>query len=486
MGRGSLGKRKELEETDPRAAQAGSPIALLLFDLLADPSSTLRGLLRVSDLFCVRLTCKEAWRCIQHQPLSRRGVVKAATDQRGFDHHVPLLRWCLRNGIVGAFERTWRLQSVDAIGEAGDAAFVSELLEIETKTARKTERVMIDLLRGVARAGYDELALQLLADLVERAVDASRYVGIKECVAFGGCIRTAAAIDDDPTKWVGLLTYPLRNGQQRFVEWVLCDVEPDDGDPYIVFAACSGSLELVMWLYGKGYAVGGRALTSAAASGNVDLCKWVSDHGLVPNERTMVEAVTRDHVEVLEWLSTKGCRCTSYLLRLAVRSSGVPVVSWCLDHLPQPADSSDLLVASCRNTRSDVFEYLVDERGFQSSPTELMQAVARCHSMENEYPFDAAILAKRYGTPLYPGYMMSAIYHENVGRLRFALSQGQEVTGNCYYSLVVKADATLLNEVLLARKVGGSIPEVDRELIKRALHDSFLRQSTKKVLMDHF
>ena len=40
-----------VDDDEARTAQAGSPIALLLFDLLADPSSTLRGLLRVSDLF---------------------------------------------------------------------------------------------------------------------------------------------------------------------------------------------------------------------------------------------------------------------------------------------------------------------------------------------------------------------------------------------------------------------------------------------------
>ena len=50
--------------------QAASPTALVLFDLLADSSSALYSCLRVCDLFCVRLTCKEAWTRIYHKGLT--------------------------------------------------------------------------------------------------------------------------------------------------------------------------------------------------------------------------------------------------------------------------------------------------------------------------------------------------------------------------------------------------------------------------------
>ena len=135
----------------------GSPIALTLFDLLADPTSTLRGLLRVSDLFCVRLTCKEAWRSIQHRPLTKLAVLEAAKDRNGFHHHVPLLRWCLHNGIADLeINRLY----IYTIGEAGDAELVSDLLMTLPKTEHRMER----LLCAATRAGHDELALQLVAD----------------------------------------------------------------------------------------------------------------------------------------------------------------------------------------------------------------------------------------------------------------------------------------------------------------------------------
>ena len=195
---------------------------------------------------------------------------------------------------------------------------MSEVLKNEPKN----NHVVEFLFCGVASAGHDELALQLFAD-IKRPTDVSR---MKQSVASGGCVRTAVAIDGEPTAWASDITYALRDGHQPFVEWVLADVEPGIGDDYVALAAKSGSLELVKWLFAKGYAVGGNTLRCAAASGNVDLCNWVVDHGLVPTQSDMEEAVREGHVNVLEWLSTMGCVCTSELLRLAVKSLTLP--SW--------------------------------------------------------------------------------------------------------------------------------------------------------------
>jgi hypothetical protein len=483
MGRRALGKRKEMEEVDPRAAQAGSPIALTLFDLLADPTSTLRNLLRVSDLFCVRLTCKEAWRCIQHRPLTKLGVLRAAKAPRGygrgFDHHVPLLRWCLRNIAV---DLDLREECFITIGEAGDVELVSELLEVEPKTAE----VMGDLLTGAARAGHDELALQLWADFVKLSKNNDKKRSFDYSVVAGGCVRTAAAIDSDPTAWVRDVSYAMRNGHQRFVKWVLADVEPDADGDYVAQAARSGSLELVQWLYAKGHVVGEDSLVEAVSSGNVELCKWVLDHGLVPDEGAMEAAVERGHVEVLEWLSSMGCMCTSELLSYAVREGGVPVVGWCLDNHPHPPDAGDLLVLSCQNVHgTEVFEYLADQRGFQSSPTGLMRAAQMREVWTEGMAFDAAILVKRYNIPLYSDYLWEAAHLQDLDRLRFALSQGQEVLVDSFRDLIIARDATLLNEVLLARKVRGRITPTDRTRIMQALREVACRTRAKKVLAEH-
>jgi hypothetical protein len=385
----------------------------------------------------------------------------------------------LHNGIIGLCSDRWFLET---FGETGDAELVAELLTIEPKP----EDVARDLLHGAASAGHDELALQLLADFVALLDNMLRAYVMKQHVAMGGCVRTAAVISDEPSRWVPFLPVALRNGHQSFVEWVLADVELNAHASYVADAAESGSLEFVKWVHAKGYAVGGEALTNAAASGNLDLCKWVSEQGLVPEQNAMDAAVNGGHVQVLEWLSSKGCRCTSFLLRYALRTADVPVVAWCLDHHPHPTDAGDLLGLSCQNVQGpNVFEYLADQRGLKSSPTELMQYAAERHAWEYAEIFDAAILVKRYGIPLFPGYILEAIDREDLARLRFALSQGQEVSEECYKLLIENADATLLNEVLLARKVGDSIPEGDQALIESVLRDVDYQPSAKMVLADH-
>ena len=81
--------------------------------------------------------------------------------------------------------------------------------------------------------------------------------------------------------------------------------------------------------------------------------------------------------------------------------------------------------------------------------------------------------------------MWEAIHHEDLVRLRFALLHGQEVSVACYDALIEEADPTLLNEVLLARKVGDTFPEGDRGRIKEALRRFKRRECVTKVLADH-
>jgi hypothetical protein len=383
----------------------------------------------------------------------------------------------LHRGIGGLDKRQAYIRT---IGEAGDAQLVSQLLEV----APTTEVMLMDLLHGATKAGHDELALQVLGDVMELPTYSALQNRVKEVVAVGGCVRTAAAIDDDPRAWVRLLPRTLKKGHQPFVEWVLADVIVNADAQYVAFAATSGSLELVKWLCAKGYPVGGRAMRNAASSGNVALCKWVLDHGIGPTQDAMEVAVVGGHVEVLEWLSTQGCSCTRELLRHAVFTGGLPLVTWCLDHHMHPPNAGDLLALSCINELgSDVFEHLVNQRGFQSSPTELMRFVAEHRMFPHRLNFDAAVLVKRYDTPLYSHYMFDAIRFNDLDRLRFALSQGQEVSMVCYKRLLQETDATLLIEVLLARKVGDSVPEVDYTRIKEALFEVKHYDSVSKVAL---
>jgi hypothetical protein len=163
-----------------------------------------------------------------------------------------------------------------------------------------------------------------------------------------------------------------------------------------------------------------------------------------------------------------------------VFSGIVSVVAWLLDHVAAPHDV-DLLVLSCQNRwGSDVFEYLADNRGYESAPEELMIAAAR-----NSMVFDAAVLVKRYRVPLHHTYLGRAIVATDVGRIRFALSHGQVPVAMHYTQLFHSPDVGLLSEVLRARKVDGVLPEADRAHIQHALRVSPFNERAMKVLSDH-
>ena len=462
-----------VDDDEARTAQAGSPIALLLFDLLADPSSTLRGLLRVSDLFCVRLTCREAWRCIQDRPLSRSQVLMAAKGTERDAHHVPLLRWCLRNGIMDQ-----NVGFYDMFGESGDTELVSEALEV----TRGTGQAMHLLAAGAARAGHDSLALRLVEDYASRFQCSAKSLEIEEEVATGGCLLTAAAIDDDPSQWLTTVHAAVTSGQLRFAQWLLADFEPLAALPLLEVAVGSGSLDLVTWLYAKGWPVDeSRAVWNALFSGNFDMLHWALDRGFSVTEEAMEGAVVAGHIHMLEWYVAKGGRCSGDWLETAVTSCRVPVVDWLLDHCTPP-DGVDLLVLSCgHESGTDVFEYLFDKRGFRSNPEDLMAAAA-----VSTFGFDVAVVLKRYPqATLDHEYLETALDDEDVGRTRFALSQGLVPSVDDNVDLLNSVDSTLLSEVLIARKVDGTLPEVDRARMREALPHTDRKQSTMKILREH-
>ena len=104
-----------------------------------------------------------------------------------------------------------------------------------------------------------------------------------------------------------------------------------------------------------------------------------------------------------------------------------------------------------------MFEYLADNRGYESAPEELMVAAVR-----NSMVFDAAVLVKRYRVPLHHTYLGRAIVATDVGRIRFALSHGQVPVAMHYTQLFHSTDVGVLSEVLRARKVDGVLPGADR------------------------
>ena len=299
-------------------------------------------------------------------------------------------------------------------------------------------------------------------------------------VARGGCVLTAAAMEADPAEWVEYVGGAVRRGHMKFVQWVLANVQPSPADSYIDSAVASGSLALLESLVEAGWSVTSGTVAFAGLSGNIALVQWLMNHGLAPTSDTIEGAVKEGHVHVLEWLMTKGYECTSDLLPVAVTFAKVHVVDWLFVHCDPPADV-DLVELSCQNRwGSEVFEYLVDLRGLKCHP-----GICVSRSERWSLTFDAAVVVERYGVPLYPNYLKQAIELNDVRRVRFALSQGQQPTTDDYVELIDSLDATLLSEVLRARQVNGTLAEPDRSRIRHALRVSMFSGYTRELLSDH-
>jgi hypothetical protein len=163
-----------------------------------------------------------------------------------------------------------------------------------------------------------------------------------------------------------------------------------------------------------------------------------------------------------------------------VKYCKVHVIDWLLDHTTYP-DDVDLLALSRENVwGSEVFEYLFDTRGLRSNAEDLMAAASL-----SAVAFDAAVVLERCHVPLPPTYLEEAIGLEDIGRIRFALSHGQEPTVDNCAILLDSTDGTVLSEVLLARKVGGVLTEVDRSRVGDALPKTSPKPTVMKVLTDH-
>mmetsp|Transcript_3321 Transcript_3321/g.10905 ORF Transcript_3321/g.10905 Transcript_3321/m.10905 type:complete len:488 (-) Transcript_3321:12-1475(-) len=440
---------------ESRATQAASPIALVLVDLLADPSSTLHRLLCTSDLFCFRMTCKVAWATIHHRPLTKRGVLEVASA----DHHVPLLRWALQHDLLAY---TTNDSVLWAIGETGDADLVGDCLSV----VGDSTAALTSLLGGAAQGGHDQLALSLLGKTVSSHGHFLHGPQFKRAVAAGGAIATAKAVDGDRWTWLRYLPAALSRGRVAFSLWILSEVWPNDTDSYMEQAASSGSTELVTSLHKRGWEVTSHAFDKAVASGSVDLLNWMTAHEVTPFADPMKSAARRGHVHVMEWLLDHGYACTSNeLLPAAVETGTVATVRWLMQH-DAPHNADELAAPSCRNAHgASVFEFLVDECECRCDAIACMEVAA-----ENP-AFDAAILTRRFHVPLHAQYLLHAIGSSRIERVRFALSQHVDVPMTAFKSAIDTRDTSILSEILSTRQKNGNIAQEDKDAIDHAVNE---------------
>jgi hypothetical protein len=423
----------EGESTKWRSAQSTSPIALLLIDLVADPTSALRRSLRLSDLFMFRRTCKEAWTRVKHETLSVARLDHVAYERTvgdSWEPHVPLLRLIVSADLV-SYGYSWNV-----VGQTGDETMIVDAWKKLTEEGRDEER--LSLFCGLARRGHEALALRLLDDAGEGFEWDRGSHG--HFIAQGGCLTLARRFDDEPSSWLAFVGPALREGREAFVRWVLDGATPRARDEYMGYAASSGCLSLLEWLAERGWSVPSNALVEGAKKArNLPILCWLSERGAKVTRRAVESAVLSGDVDTVDWLLEQGERereregertradlLTAELLHLSAGDSTY-AMTWHLLDAGCPYDPIFLTAAACAS---------------QQGPSLLLSLLRRGEEYEIERCLESAVSsggvdpALLYGLfsptqapsqtlflpPLPPSIVHFSIYFHSIDWLRFSLS----------------------------------------------------------------
>ena len=450
--------------SDARDAQAGSTIALLLIDLLADPSSALYSCLRVCDLFCVRLTCKEAWRRIPHKVLTKNNLWETAFNGMK-EPHIPMLRWCIRQRL--------HLQhfTTDCIGATGNMSLIDEFL------GQYGRRRLVALFAGAVGSRDSAAALSLFPRLRPRDRERFDSLYMKRRVCASGFIEVAELIYPEPNSLNGVdLSPALQNGHLEFVQWVLSETElhPDVADGAISDAAQSGSIDLVRWLAEEhDCPMIGEALISAAWAGKLDMLKWLYQQAGGHLQGAVIHVARHGQLHVLDWLIEQGCQLTAETLYVAAEASTTATVAWLLDH-GCPHVEETLVERACRNRRgSDVLKFLIETKRMRCNPR-------RCTREFNGSGGDEAVLHRAFGTPLSEDYFEHCVQWGDISRLRYALEHFAPLRPTSLTTMFERGECAMLYETLEFYSENGIVIDEFYKLLDRAslwvppVHDEIL------------
>ncbi|KAL2920131.1 hypothetical protein HK105_200197 [Polyrhizophydium stewartii] len=155
---------------------------------------------------------------------------------------------------------------------------------------------------------------------LQRAVVRNQW---RDLLDFSDPARLATAAAEEGAVWlledlceVRMLVGPERawlcaaaqNGHLRATQWLYCRVpDPAGPIPVVDYAAESGNLDLVVWLYAAcRERCTGRAMDMAAANGHIHVLRWLriyDPRGAVCSDRAFLLAAGNGHLAVLDWLN---------------------------------------------------------------------------------------------------------------------------------------------------------------------------------------
>jgi hypothetical protein len=444
-----------------RDAQAASPVGQLLIDLLSDPSSALYSHLRVCDLFCVRLSCKAAWRRIPHKPLTKSNLWQNAFNGmfEVIDPHIPMVRWCIRQKLM-LLEET-----AETVGATGNTSLIEEFIATYGRTN------LVELFGGAVSSGVAEAALNLFPQL--RPADLARFdaFNMKQRISTGGLVEVAQLIYPDRGCFNGnILCAALQSGRTEFVQWVLSGTAIDStlAERAVRDAAMSGSVELVRWLADeKGCPKTEDALLVAARDGKLELLRWLHVHGSGDLQEAVKHAARYGQCHVLEWLFEQGCQMTEEALYEAAEGSTTSTIVWLMDR-GCPYVEQTLVERSCKNFYDDILVYLIETKGIPYSAEKLRQyrLVSMCT------PYVEAALHRLVGRPLGKSFFEDAVAVEDICLVRYALGHKASFTPAALCKMFEQDEDAMLTETLEYFLVHGTDQDELREAMRGALREA--------------
>ena len=397
-------------EPDYRAAQLSSPFAVVLIDMLSDTESTLYRSLRLCDIFMFRRTCKEAWKCVSHEPLTARMLEQEGGLHVYREPHAPLLRFCLQNDLIT------RSESWSAIGRSGDAVLIFEAWEKADWAAR------YQIFFGAVRCAGPDVVLRLVEKgKAGQGEDVWDDDDFRSAVADGGSIEVAQAIDTDPTSWRPFIGDAMERNHEAFIHWVLGDAPPQPDEPFVYWAAKSGSVELVEWLVKRGWVPDSNAMSMVPAHHTAEMLDCLLAHGVTPDASDIYVAVWSDNHPAVEWFIAHGCELVDTFAMIAAGGGLLDMLKRLLRQ-GCPYDPVKLTTASCRSRRGpDTFLWLRSE-GMAVKPELCMQEATVSGGV------DPALIQSLFNVPLTPHHIRDSIAAGRFARLRHGLDCGAVVT----------------------------------------------------------
>jgi hypothetical protein len=379
----------EPSDTEDTEDQLGDPVkgestpqegvAGLLLDMLERELEPLRSLLSTSDLFCIRLTCRRAWRTIKHPTVHRGNVLRTAIT----DKHAALALWGLQVGRRrSTFSFAW---CIERLAEMGDPEILAVLKAMPNRS-KSDKAVRAAVRRGAGHCEWWKLE-RLRTDVHYRR-NFSRQ-DFNE-IALTGQLSVAQYVKPEVAFWRDdrlLFEYVLGSGNLAFVEWMLSEGPVREWTTVsLARIGSSGSVPILELVLQRGGATMQHVrrdlkwLTQCAVEGgHTELVRWLGDRGECDmSQREMVGlAVEGGHVELAEYAlsrqPTPG-RPTIGHARVAARAGHLAMLQWLLPNIAKVPNNGALPLRAVSNTQC--FMWLVKRPMFYD-PVKCAAAAAK-------------------------------------------------------------------------------------------------------------